>query len=68
MDKALGVFWYLKDRLAEPGSKAAIASVLAMVGVKIDPGAIQDVINFLTVIFGAMAFFQKEAKPLGRQE
>ena len=68
MDKIIGAFWYLKDRWSEPGSKAAITGLLAAAHMQVDPGLIQNAIDTLTLIFGACAFFTKEAKPLGRVE
>lgn len=68
MDKVIGMFWYLKDRWDEPGSKAAITGLLAAAHAQVDPGLIQNAIDVLTMIFGAWAFFTKEAKPIGRQE
>lgn len=68
MDKVIGVFWYLKDRWSEPGSKAAITGLLAAAHAQVDPGLIQHIIDVGTIVFGAWAFFTKEAKPIGRQE
>lgn len=64
MGKLLGVFIFLKSRLREPSTLASVAAVLAMVGVKLDPGTVQDFINTGTVLFGALGFFVSEQGPL----
>lgn len=64
MGKLIAVFIFIKSRLREPSTFASIAAVLALIGVKLDPGIVQDWINTGTVLFGALGFFVKEATPL----
>ena len=66
MDKLLGVFIFVKARLREPSTFASLASVCAMLGIHLDAGLVTDWLNTLTIIFGALGFFVKEAKPLSR--
>jgi hypothetical protein len=64
MDKILGVYMYVVARLAEPSTHASISSLLIVTGVNIDNGAAHDALVGLSVIFGGLGFFVKEAKPL----
>ena len=64
MSTLLGLFIWLKSRLSEPSTMASIASVLALVGYKLDPGIVQDWLNTGTVVFGALGFFVKEASAI----
>jgi uncharacterized membrane protein len=64
MGKLLGAFVWLKANLTQPGTMASIAAVCAMIGVKVDPGIIQDLINVATIFFGLLGFFFQEQKPL----
>lgn len=64
MGKLLGLFIWLKARLNEPSTHASIAAVFAMAGMHIDDGAIQDMLNVGTLIFGAMGFFINEQSAL----
>jgi len=64
MGKLIAVFIFIKSRLREPSTFASIAAVMAFVGVKLDPGVVQDCINTGTVLFGALGFFVKEAPPI----
>lgn len=48
------------DRLKEPSSYAALAAVLAMVGVNVDPGLWQYFVAALTGLAGIAGFFAKE--------
>ena len=64
MGKLLSVFIFLKSRLSEPSTYASVAAVMALVGVKLDAGIVQDWINTGTVVFGALGFFVQESKPL----
>lgn len=66
MDKALGAFIWLKQNLKQPGTMASITGVLAMVGMKVDHGIVQDWINTLTLVFGTLGFFFQPAKQLGK--
>jgi hypothetical protein len=45
---------------------ASITGVLAMVGMKVDAGMVQDWVNVLTVFFGTLGFFLQPAKPLAK--
>lgn len=60
MEQLLGLFIWLKARLSEPSTMASVAAVLAMVGVHIDEGVYKDIMNVLTLVFGAMGFWVKE--------
>jgi hypothetical protein len=64
MDKILGVYLYVVARLAEPSTHASIASLLMVAGVNLDTGPVHDALVALSVIFGGLGFFVKEAKPL----
>ncbi len=64
MDKVIGIFIYVRTRLNEPSTYASLAAIMAMAGVKLDPGTVQDFLNVGTLFFGAMGFFVKEAKHL----
>lgn len=66
MDKALGAFLWLKQNLKQPGTMASLSAVCAMVGMKIDPGIIQDWINVLTLGFGVLGFCFQPAKQLAK--
>lgn len=66
MDKVMGVFLFLRARLLEPSSSASLAAVLALIGVQYDPGVVQDILNVTSLVFGAIGFFVKEAKPLSQ--
>ena len=64
MAKLLGVFLWLKQNLQQPGTMASLAAVCAMIGVKVDAGLVQDWLNTLTLVFGALGFFLQPAQPL----
>ena len=64
MGKLLGLFIWIKVRLLEPSTHASLSAVCAMIGVNLDDGAINDWINVLTLVFGALGFFISEEKPL----
>ena len=64
MDKLLGAFIFLKARLSEPSTHAALASLGAIIHVNLDPGQIQQYVDLASIAFGMMGFFVKEAKPL----
>ncbi len=64
MDKVLGVFIFVKGRLTEPSTMASLSSVCTMAGIQLNQGAIQDGLVVLGLVFGALGFFVKEAKPL----
>ena len=64
MDKILGVYIYIVNRLAEPSTHASIASLLAVAGLDLDKGGLHDALIALSVCFGAIGFFTKEAQPL----
>jgi hypothetical protein len=68
MDKALGAFLWLKQNLAQPSTMASITGVLAMIGMKVDPGVIQDWINVLTLFFGVLGFCFQPAKQLAKMD
>ena len=64
MGKLLGAFIWLKYNLMQPGTMASLTGVSAMIGIKVDPGIVQDLINTSTLIFGILGFFFQEQKPL----
>jgi hypothetical protein len=64
MGKLLAVFIFIKSRLLEPSTFASIASILALVGYKLDPGIVQDWLTTGTLVFGALGFFVKEASAI----
>lgn len=64
MDKILGTYNYLIARLAEPSTHASVASLLALAGLNLDAGIVHDGLVTSSVLFGALGFFVKEAKPL----
>jgi hypothetical protein len=64
MGKVLGLFVWLKARLLEPSTHASLAAVLAMVGIQLDHGMVQDWLNVLTLVFGSLGFFVKEQAAL----
>jgi hypothetical protein len=68
MGKVLGFWIYFQARLAEPSTHASIASLLALAGLNLDAGAVHDGLVALSVVFGGLGFFVKEAKPLGSTE
>ena len=61
--KLIGAFIFLKGRLREPSTYASLSAVMATFGLHADPGVIQDWMNTLTLVFGLLGFFVKEAKP-----
>jgi hypothetical protein len=63
MGKILGLFIWARARLREPSTFASLAAVCAMFGVNLDPGVVQDWLNTLTLVFGALGFFVKEGTP-----
>ena len=64
MGRVLGAFIYFKDRWGEPSTQASLSAVCAMVGYQLDTGAVQDTLNILTLVFGALGFFFKEQSAL----
>lgn len=64
MDKILGLYLYLRGRLAEPSTHAAIQGLLIAAGINIDAGLWHDLIVTASLAFGGLGFFVKEAKPL----
>ena len=63
MEQVIGAFMYVEQRLAEPSSHAALATLFGTVGMNIDAGPAHNAYVFLTIVFGALAFFIKEGKP-----
>lgn len=68
MDKALGAFLWLKQNLQQPSTMASLAAICAMLGVQVDTGMIQHIINILTLIFGALGFWLQPAKQLAKMD
>ena len=50
------------SRFKEPSSYAALTGVLALVGVNIDPGLMQQISTALAALAGIAGFFLKEQK------
>ena len=63
MDKALGIFLYLRNRLKEPSTYASLVALCAMFGQQLPDEAIQNVMNVASLAFGALGFLVAEAKP-----
>ena len=64
MDKVLGAFIYLKNRLAEPSTHAALMGIFALAGHQLDDVMIKNIMDVAALGFGVMGFFIKEAKPM----
>lgn len=64
MNKVIAAFAFVKARLSEPSTMAALAAVCALAGTQIDIAAIQAALNVGTLVFGTLGFFIREAKPL----
>ena len=58
-----GAIGYLKGRLSEANSKAAIVGLAALAGYYIAPEQIDMIVTGLGLIGGVMAIFTKEKKP-----
>ncbi|WAK01882.1 hypothetical protein [Methylobacter sp. YRD-M1] len=54
MEKIYRVFSYALNRLKEPSTFAAMASIGALIGLKIDPGLLQDIVTTASVVAGAV--------------
>lgn len=63
MGKLLGLFLWIKPRLTEPSSFAALSAVSAMAGHQISAEDVKNVMDVATLVFGALGFFVAEAKP-----
>ena len=63
MGELLGALNFIRERLNEPSSHAALAALFAMTGHQLDEGALQSLLNIATFAFGVAAFFIKEVKP-----
>ena len=48
------------SRFKEPSSNAALTGVLALVGINVDPGLMQQISTALAAIAGIAGFFLKE--------
>lgn len=66
MDKALGAFLWLKQNLKQPSTMASLAAICAMLGVQLDAGMLQHIINIATLGFGALGFWLQPAKQLAK--
>lgn len=64
MDKLIGAFVFLRNRLKEPSSLLSLALVMKTIGVQIDESTIQAWLDMAALIFGVLGFFVAEAKPL----
>ena len=64
MEKILGAYLYVAERLKEPSTHAALASLFMMAGINVESGWPHDVATLIAVAFGAIGFFVKESKPL----
>ncbi len=63
MGKLLGLFILIKARLKEPSTLTSVAAVLLTFGVHLDPGAVQDWLTTLTLVFSGLGFFVAEKGP-----
>ena len=63
MENITGKLLYIFSRLREPSSFAALTGLCGMVGVQLDPGVWNSLINGLAILFGIMGVFVAEAKP-----
>jgi|APLak6261663543_1056040.scaffolds.fasta_scaffold46421_1 uncharacterized membrane protein len=63
MGKLLGLWIWLSARLKEPSTLASLAAILAMFGVHLEAGAIQNFLNVGTLVFGTLGFFVSEQGP-----
>ena len=66
MSKVFGAFLWLKQNLQQPSTMASLAAICAMLGVQVDPGMIQHIINILTIFFGALGFWLQPAKQVAK--
>lgn len=66
MGKIFGAFLWLKQNLQQPSTMASLAAICAMLGVQVDTGMIQHIINILTLIFGALGFWLQPAKQVAK--
>ena len=66
MDKILALWNYTVQRSKEPSTHAALTALFALAVTKlnIDPGIVHDGLIALSVAFGGLGIFVKEAKPL----
>lgn len=60
MGKLLGLYLYLRARLSEPSTHAAVCSLLLAAGVNVDSGVVHDLIVTASLAFGGLGFFVKE--------
>lgn len=63
MDKLLGAYIWLSMRLKEPSTHAALSSLLLSMGLSTDTGVLHNLAVILSLGFGALGFWVKEAKP-----
>lgn len=68
MGRILGAFIYIKHCSKEPSTYASVSAVSAMLGVQVDAGLVQDVLNVSTLVFGGLGFFIREQAPLTKVE
>lgn len=66
MDKLLGAFLWLKQNLQQPSTMASLAAICAMLGVQVDTGMVQHIINIATLGFGLLGFWFQPAKQLAK--
>ena len=66
LGKALGVFEFVKERVAEPSSHAALAAMFALAGQQYPDAEINGAFNLLSIVFGVLGFWVKEAKPVSK--
>jgi hypothetical protein len=64
MDKLLGAFLYLRARLSEPSTHAAISAICANIGFTYPATTIGNILTVASVGFGVLGFWFKEAKPI----
>lgn len=58
--KIISVFSFMANRFKEPSSLAALSSVLALGGVQMEAGTLQDIATTASVVFGGLGVVMKE--------
>ena len=66
MNKLLGAFIWLKQNLKQPSTMASLSAICAMLGVQVDSGLVQDIINIATLGFGLLGFWFQPAQQLAK--
>lgn len=64
MDKLLGAYIFLQYRFAEPSTHAALSSMAGAAGLSFESGMLHNIMIILSLGFGCVGFWKKEARPL----